>query len=127
MAALAKEKGGIEKLTWEEVKNQLKADFGYWDKVKLTEEEEKRLHDLFDKTVSGDAADVRTLYMSSRAFMSEALKIMQEKACIAWTTGGHTAGLVPVIVCGVGQEMFTAHNDNAQIARNIAKILNLEK
>ncbi len=127
MAALAKEKGGIEKLTWEEVKNQLKADFGYWDKVKLTEEEEKRLHDFFDKTVSGDAADVRTLYMSSRAFMSEALKIMQEKACIAWTTGGHTAGLVPVIVCGVGQEMFTAHNDNAQIARNIAKILNLEK
>ncbi len=126
MMKLAEQKGGIDKLTWEEVKNQLSADFGFWNQVKLKPAEEKRLKALFDKTVSGDAADTRTLYASSKAFMTEALNIMQEKACLDWTTGGHTGGLVPCIVCGVGQEKFMGHNDNAQIARNIAEILGLE-
>ena len=127
MKALANSKGGFDKLTWDDAKAQLAADFGFWEHIRLRESEEKRLQQLFDKTISGDAADVKTLYASSKAFVIEALRIMQDKASIAWTTGGHTAGLVPCVVCGIGQEQFIGHNDNAEIARKIARIVGLDK
>ncbi len=126
MKELAAQKGGFDKLAWEDAKAQLAADFGFWEHVKIRPNEEKRLRELFDKTVSGDVADTKSLYASNKAFVAEALRIMQDKASIGWTTGGHTAGLVPCIVCGVGQEQFMGHNDNAEIARKIGRMLGLE-
>lgn len=126
MQALAKQAGGMTKLTWEEAKAQLSKDFGLFTNIKLSEKEEANLKSLFDKTVNGEASDTRTLYASSKAFMTEAVELVQKHAHVGWTTGGHTAGLVPVYAVGVGKESFMGHNDNADIPRKIAKIMNVE-
>jgi len=47
---------------------------------------------------------------------------LNKKAHLGWTTGGHTAGLVPVYACGVGAEQFSCHNDNTDFAPKIARI-----
>ncbi len=126
MMDLANKAGGIKNLTWEQVKEQLSKDFGLWSHVPMKESEEARLKALFEKTLSGEASDTRTLYASSKAFMTEALFILQDKAHVGWTSGGHTAGLVPVYAVGVGKEEFMGHNDNAEIPLKIAKIMNLK-
>lgn len=125
MMKLADQAGGITKLTWEQAKEQLSKDFGLWSNIPMNEKDENRLKVRFDKTVSGEASDTRTLYASSKAFMTEAVTIVQEKAHVGWTTGGHTAGLVPVYAVGVGKEEFMGHNDNAEIPLKIAKIMGL--
>ncbi len=127
MMALANQVGGMKNLTWEQVKEQLSKDFGLWSHISLRGSEEARLKALFDKTISGEASDTRTLYASSKAFMTEALFILQDKAHVGWTSGGHTAGLVPVYAVGVGKEEFMGHNDNAEIPLKIAKIMGLGK
>jgi len=127
MMALANRAGGINKLTWEEVKEQLSKDFGLWSKIPVKESEEAKLRAMFEKTVSGDASDTKTLYASSKAFMTESLFLVQDKAHVGWTSGGHTAGLVPVYAVGVGKELFMGHNDNAEIPLKIAKAMGLQK
>lgn len=122
MFAMAMKKGGIKNLTWEEAKEQLAADFGLWRDIKVSEKEEEMLKGLFDRTISGEASDTRTLYASSKAFMTASLELVQKKAMVGWTTGGHTGGLVPVYAIGVGCEKFTGHNDNASIPLTIANI-----
>lgn len=120
--AAAEKEGGITKISWESVKKQLAADFGLWDRIQVKEAEEAHLKALFDKTQSGDANDTKTLYSSSKAFMTAALQLMQKKALAGWTSGGHTANLVPVYAIGVGADEFKGHNDNAEIPMKIAKI-----
>lgn len=122
MQALVTKVGGIKNMTWEMAKEQIAKDFGLWSHIPVKEQEEARLRKLYDKTVSGEAGDTRTLYASSKAFLTEALELVQEKSFVGWTTGGHTAGLVPVYAIGVGQEEFMGHNDNAEIPMKIAKI-----
>lgn len=127
MFDLAKKAGGMTKLTWAEAKQQLSDDFGLWSHISVKESEEAKLKALFDKTVSGEASDTKTLYASSKAFVTAALDLVQDKANVGWTTGGHTAGLVPVYAVGVGKEAFMGHNDNAEIPLKIAEIMGINK
>lgn len=122
MFARAKKEGGISKISWESAKDQLTEDFGLWKHIPVTEAEEAHLKELFDKTQRGEASDTKTLYASSKAFMTAALHLVQKKAHVGWTTGSHTAGLVPVYAIGVGKEAFMGHNDNAEIPMKIARI-----
>lgn len=122
MMAAAEKEGGITKMSWETARRILTADFGLWKHITLKPEEEQHLKSLFDKTQSGDAGDTKTLYSSSKAFMTAALALVQKKALVGWTSGGHTANLVPVYAIGVGCEAFMGHNDNAEIPLKIAKI-----
>lgn len=126
MQALVEKVGGIKNMTWEMAKEQIGKDFGLWIHVPVTAKEEERLRKRYDDTVAGVASDTKTLYASSKAFLTEALFLLQDKANAGWTTGGHTAGLVPVYAIGVGQEEFMGHNDNAQIPLKIAKIMGLK-
>lgn len=116
----------LNKVSYEQVMEQLKADFGFGEGIKLNAEEEARIKDIYTRSFVGKMANEENLYSSNEPIVSLAVRILNDRACIGWTTGGHTAGLVPVYACGVGQELFMGHNDNAQIARNIAKIMGLE-
>lgn len=120
--ALVQKVGGIQNVSWEMTKDLLAQDFGLWSHIPMKAGEESELKDMFEKTKSGEAGDTKTLYASSKAFMTRALNILQDKANVGWTTGGHTGGLVPVYAIGVGQEEFMGHNDNAEIPLKIAKI-----
>ena len=64
----------------------------------------------------------KNLYSSSEPMAAEAIRIINAKANISWSTGGHSAGFVPVYACGVGAEEFAGLNDNATIPLKIAKI-----
>ena len=114
------------KVSYEQVMEQLRADFGFGDGIKLNGEEEKLIKDIYTRSFVGKMANEKNLYSSNEPIVALAVRILNDRACLGWTTGGHTAGLVPVYACGVGQELFMGHNDNAQIADNIAKIMDLK-
>lgn len=110
------------KVTWEQVQAVLKQDFSFWDKVDLSEDEEKDLKELYRKSFVGKMPNEKNLYSSSEPMAAEAVRIINAKAHVSWSTGGHSAGLVPCYVCGVGAEQFMGHNDNAEIPIKIARI-----
>ncbi len=110
------------KVSWEQVQAVLRQDFSFWDKVELTEAEEAELKDIYRKSFVGKMPNEENLYSSSEPMAAAAVRIIDAKACVSWTTGGHSAGLVPCYVCGVGAEQFTGHNDNAEIPLKIARL-----
>ena len=114
------------KVSWEQVQGVLREDFGFWDKVEITADEEQSLQDVYKRSFEGKMPSEKNLYSETEPLAALAVSIMNDKAHLGWTSSGHTAGLVPVYACGVGQELFMSHNDNAQIPRNIARILKLD-
>ena len=107
---------------WESVKTALKEDFGFWDEIKLSEEQEKRLVNVYENTLKGQNAKMeKSEYARDEALAAEAKRIVSEIALIGWTSGGHSAGYVPVFAIGAGAENFSGRLDNTQIPALIAK------
>lgn len=107
---------------WEAVKTALKENFGFWDKIKLSEKQEERLVNVYEKTLKGQNAKMeKSEYARDEALAAEAKRIVSEIALIGWTSGGHSAGYVPVFAIGAGAENFSGRLDNTQIPALIAK------
>ena len=107
---------------WESVKTALKENFGFWDEMKLSEEQEKRLVNVYENTLKGQNAKMeKSEYARDEALAAEAKRIVSEIALIGWTSGGHSAGYVPVFAIGAGAENFSGRLDNTQIPALIAK------
>jgi len=109
-------------VSWEQVQETLRQDLGFWEGVELTAEEESELKQIYAKSFVGKMANEENLYSANEPMAALAVRILNTKAHIGWTSGGHTAGLVPVYACGVGAENFCKHNDNSDFAPTIAKI-----
>lgn len=110
------------KASWEQVKSILSDKLSFWIDIKINSIEENRLKDIYNKSFCNKMPNENNLYSSNEPIAAEAIRIINSKAHLNWGTGGHSAGLVPVYACGVGAELFTGHNDNADIPRKIAKI-----
>lgn len=108
------------KVTWEQASDVLRRNLGFWDAVQLTDKEEQELKAVYKDSFVGKQPDLKGEYAWFQPLAHEAIRILDLKAGVTWTTGGHSAGLVPLIACGVGSEMFTGHNDNAEIPVKIA-------
>ena len=107
---------------WESVKTALKENFGFWDEIKLSEEQEKRLVNVYENTLKGQNAKMeKSEYARDEALAAEAKRIVSEIALIGWTSGGHSAGYVPVFAIGAEAENFSGRLDNTQIPALIAK------
>lgn len=107
---------------WETVKEALKDNFGFWDEIKLSEEQEERLENVYKKTLKGQNAKMeKSEYARDEALAAEAKRIINETALVGWTSGGHSAGYVPVFAIGAGAENFSGRLDNIQIPVLIAK------
>lgn len=107
---------------WEAVKTALKENFGFWDEIKLSEKQEERLVNVYEKTLKGQNAKMeKSEYARDEALAAEAKRIVSEIALIGWTSGGHSAGYVPVFAIGAGAENFSGRLDNIQIPVLIAK------
>ncbi len=52
--------------------------------------------------------------------------VLSNRAGIAWTTQNHTGACVPISAIGVGAEKFGGFQDNTEIAKTLAALLNLE-
>ena len=107
---------------WEAVKTALTENFGFWDEIKLSEKQEERLISVYENTLKGqDAKMEKSEYARDEVLAAEAKRIVSEIALIGWTSGGHSAGYVPVFAIGAGAENFSGRLDNTQIPALIAK------
>lgn len=109
-------------IPWEAVKNALKENFGFWNTIAITDKQETRLKNVYEKTLKGQNAQMeKSEYANDEAIAAEAKRIINEIALIGWTSGGHSAGYVPVFAIGTGSEHFKGRLDNIQIPVIIAK------
>ena len=117
----------FNKVTWEQAKQTLTENFGFWKEIELNEKETSRLYETWQKSFVEKADDIKNEYTSNEPLADEAKHIINKKALLSWSTRGHSAGLVPVYACGVGAELFATHNDNANIPVKIAKAAQWER
>lgn len=109
-------------IPWDIVKNELKENFGFWDKIKLTTQQEARLKKVYDASLgTGKMKLEKSEYSNDAAISAEAKRIINEIARIGWTSGDHSAGYVPVFAIGSGAEKFSGRLDNTDIPMRIAE------
>ena len=107
---------------WEAIQQALKENFGFWDSVKLSEKQEARLKAIYDKSFGNQLVNLeKTLYSQDEPLASEAKRILNSIANVGWTSGGHSAGYVPVFAIGVNAQLFQERMDNTEIPVKIAE------
>lgn len=107
---------------WEVVKKALKENFGFWEQVQLTEKQEARLTKVYEESFKGQNIQLeKSEYSQDEPIAAEAKRIINEIALVGWTSGGHSAGYVPVFAIGAGAELFQGRLDNTEIPMKIAK------
>lgn len=132
---LTKEKK--DSLTWDEIKSELTEYFGFFDKVRLTSAQEQALMDAYAQTFvvrqrrrpaqAQTAENAETPkeefyeYYKADALSDLAVKTMCDISQIAWGTGQHSAGVVPVFAVGAGAELFDGMYDNTDVPVRMAK------
>lgn len=113
---------------WEDMREMLANDFGFWRAVPVTEEETARLENLFNDTFANTATpDQKTMYANFKAFAVETFRILDTHTGMGWTTVHHTANPVPVMAVGVGSELFSGMNDNIDLPAKLRKIAKIDK
>lgn len=109
-------------VSWEAIQQALKDNFGFWDKIELTTAQEARLKAVYDKSLKQqDMKLEKSEYAQDEPIAAEAKRIINEIALVGWTSGGHSAGYVPVFAIGAGAELFQERIDNTQIPMKIAQ------
>lgn len=110
-------------LTWDEVQQELKKYFGFWDTVELTDKQTDRLKTVYVETFGmGPGALKEGEYFKVDNLTNEAARIMTEAAQISWAAGCHSGSYVPVFAIGAGAEQFTGQMDNTEIPMKIKKL-----
>ena len=100
----------------------LTANFGFWDKVKIDPQQEKQLHKAYEDILAGRDKSQKTLYSQFNNLSYLAKSILNMNARIGWTSGSHTNGYVPVFAIGAGAQHFHGRIDNTDIPKIIAKV-----
>lgn len=109
-------------VSWEAIQQALKDNFGFWDKIELTAVQEARLKAVYNKSLKQqDMKLEKSEYAQDEPIAAEAKRIINEIALVGWTSGGHSAGYVPVFAIGAGAELFQERIDNTQIPMKIAQ------
>lgn len=117
---LLKEKTPV---TWEEMQQKLATDLGFFDLTKLSEKQQKRLKDAFDRTfVTLDGEAYKNLYASYPEFALVAFEIQNEIAGYGFTSHTHTGNPVPLFAIGAGAEKFSGTLDNTDIPRILRQL-----
>lgn len=120
VSSIAKQYG--DSLTWEIIRDDLKENFGFWDKVKIDPQQEKQLHKAYEDILAGREKSQKTLYSQINNLSYLAKSILNMNARIGWTSGSHTNGYVPVFAIGAGAQHFHGRIDNTDIPKIIAKV-----
>ena len=107
--------------TWDEVKNLLAKQLGFYISVELTTEEDTLLHNLYNRAIAHKNGKVKTLYKTMDELGNTAIALLNKKAHLGWTSYDHTGHAVPVFAVGIGAERFTGWHDNTEIAPLILK------
>ena len=110
-----------DKLVWDDVKTFLAENFGFWDKISLTDEQTQRLVSAFKKIMDGTSKDQRTLYQNDDELAVTVRSIMSECAQVGWHVTSHSNGYVPCFAIGAGAEQIHGRIDNTEIPKIVAK------
>lgn len=111
---------------WEKVEADLKANWGFWQEVKLTDQQTDRLKKAYEALASGHDQGTTNLYASLDGLADAARMTMAECALVGWQSGGHSNGYVPVFAIGAGSEKFGGVMDNTLIPAKIAEAAGLD-
>jgi alkaline phosphatase len=113
--------------TWDDMKEYLTDNFGFWEQVPVDDTQTATLQSLFDKTFNmRNSADQVSLYNSFNEFAVEVFNVMNTVAGIGWTSPHHTGNEVPVFAIGVGADKFASFNNNIDIPAKIRAIAKLK-
>ena len=110
-----------DKLVWDDVKTFLAENFGFWDKISLTDEQTQRLESSFKKIMDGTSKDQRTLYQNDDELAVTVRNIMSECAQVGWHVTSHSNGYVPCFAIGAGADQIHGRIDNTEIPKIVAK------
>lgn len=106
--------------SWEDMKNFLSQNLGFYSRFELTETENAELIDAFNTTFTQHAGtDQKTLYNNFNQFAVKVFDILNRAMGIGWTSGNHTALYVPIYAIGQGAEKFSGSINNIQIPKLI--------
>ena len=112
----------LDNIDWEQVKQLLSAEMGFWSEVPLNWEQEKALRDEYEATfVAHKAGVAESLYSKNEPLAARAIEVMNQVAKVNWAHGSHTAGYVPVYAIGAGSNLFNGVLDISEIPQKIAK------
>lgn len=111
-----------KKLTYEHVKALFSETLGLYSVVEVKPEEDTALRNTFKKMMHNKATDTKTLYDSLNAMSDQAVRLLDKKAHVGWTSHTHTGAPVPVFAIGAGAELFTGVHDNTDLTPLILKI-----
>lgn len=110
------------KVTWEEMKEFLGEEMGFWKELPISWKQERKLRDEFEESfVKNKVVFAESMYSKSEPMASLAKDIIDEIAMVGWTSGGHSAGFVPIFAIGAGSKLFGEKIDNTEIPKRIAK------
>jgi possible alkaline phosphatase len=110
-------------ITWEEMQTVLQQQLGFYNPSKLSESQEKRLKEAFERTfITHEGKAIENLYSNYPEFAEVAYTIQNELAGYGFTSGKHTGNPVPVFAIGVGAETFGAPMDNTDIPRKLRSL-----
>ena len=110
------------KVTWEMAKDLISDSFGLWSRVSLTEKQEARLKETFDKTfLNQQPALDESEYQKDEPLATVAKEVINEIAMVGWMSGSHSNGYVPVFAIGAGAERFCHKMDNTDIPKKICE------
>lgn len=110
-----------DKYDWEVAKAFLTDNFGFWDKVQLSDDQTARLQRSFQRVLEGKGVDAKSLYQKDSEFAGTVNRVMSECARLTWGTGSHTNGYVPCFSIGVGAELLQGRLDNTELPVRMAK------
>jgi alkaline phosphatase len=110
--------------TWDDMKQYLTENLGFFTHVPVTEAQEKALREKYEATFElRNTDDQKTLYANFNAFAVDVFRLLNDAAGVGFTTMSHAGNAVPLFAVGVGSEQFTSFNNNCEIPRRILNIV----
>ncbi len=98
------------------MKEYLSDNLGFFSRIRLSDDQEERLHDLFDDTFElRNTADQETLYANFNAFAVEVFRLFNDASGLAFTTLSPLGQSRAVFAVGVGADAFKGYNTNTDI------------
>lgn len=118
ITALRQEKNN--RVAWEDVRQLLSENLGFWTSVPLNEKQEAKLKEKYEESFGKSAVELsKSLYSEDEPLAEEAVEILNRIAMVGWISGDHSAGVVPVYALGVGADLFNGRLDNTDIPMRI--------
>lgn len=110
----------ITDTSWDEMQQMLRDDFGLWETISVSKQQEQHLKEVFRATYIDHTAHLLpALYNNYSQFAAAVFDIIDSRSGIGWVSNHHTGNPVPVFAIGVGAELFAPMNDNTEIPAKI--------